>query len=108
MVLPFNEQTQAHPRYFSTMRNVTLAYAVYQLITVGFEIWLLGETDSGTLFLVVRTAVGTVAGFVGFLLAVFYADRRLRGVPDFPGVLAMFEEIGLKLEERRAKDKGKS
>ena len=79
MVLPFNEQTQAHPRYFSTMRNVTLAYAVYQLITVGFEIWLLGETDSGTLFLVVRTAVGTVAGFVGFLLAVFYADRRLRG-----------------------------
>lgn len=108
LVLPFSESTQEHPRYRTTMRNITLAYAIYQLVTVGFEIWLLGESDSGTAFLIIRTLVGTAAGFIGFIGAVFYADRRLRAIPDFPGVLDMFEEIGLKLEERRAADRGKS
>ena len=100
-VLPFSESTQAHPRFFTTMRNITLAYAIYQLISVGFEIWLLGETDSGTGFLIIRTLIGTVAGFVGFLGAVFYANRRLRGIPGFPGVMSMFEEIGLAIEKER-------
>ena len=107
LVLPFSEETQAHPRYQSTMRDITLAYAIYQLVTVGFEIWLLGESDSGTAFLIIRTIVGTAAGFIGFLVAVAYADRRLRSIPGFPGVLAMFEEIGLALEQRRAGDSGR-
>jgi len=106
LVLPFNEETQAHARYQSTFRNITLAYAVYQLVTVSFEIWLLGQSDSGTSFLIIRTLVGTASGFVGFFVAVFYADRRLRGIPGFPGVMEMFEEIGLALEERRAEEKG--
>lgn len=101
LVLPFSDDVQAHRRYRSTMRNLTLAYAIYQLVTVGFEIWLLGETDSGTGFLIIRTLIGTAAGFVGFIVAVFYVDRRLRGIPDFPGVMHLFEEIGLALEERR-------
>jgi len=81
---------------------------VYQLVTVGFEIWLLGESESGTAFLIIRTLVGTAAGFIGFIAAIFYADRRLRAIPGFPGVLDMFEEIGLKLEERRAAERGES
>ena len=101
LVLPFSDDVQAHPRYRSSMRNLTLAYAIYQLITVGFEIWLLGETESGTGFLIIRTMIGTAAGFVGFLAAVFYMDRRLRRIPDFPGVMQLFEEIGQALEERR-------
>lgn len=107
LVLPFSAETQAHPRYQSTMRNITLAYAVYQLVTVGFEIWLLGESDSGTAFLIIRTVVGTAAGFVGFLVAVAYADRSLRSIPGFQGVLNMFEEIGLALEQRRAEERGR-
>ncbi len=101
LVLPFSEETRAHERFISTMRNLTLAYAVYQLVTVGFEIWLLGETESGTGFLIIRTMIGAVAGFVGFLVGVYYVDRRLRPIPGFPGVMPMFEEIGLALEERR-------
>lgn len=103
LVLPFDGPTKAHSIFISTMRNLTLAYAVYQLVTVGFEIWLLGETDSGSSFLIIRTLIGTGAGFFGFLAAVFYADRRLRGIPGFPGVMEMFEEIGLALEARRAR-----
>jgi hypothetical protein len=101
MVLPFSAEIQAHKRFITTMRNLTLAYAIYQLITVGFESWLLGETESGTGFLLIRTAIGTVAGFVGFIAAVIYADRKLRPIPDFPGVMELFEEIGAKLEARR-------
>ena len=101
LVLPFSESTQRHERYVTTMRNLTLGYAVYQLVTVGFEIWLLGETESGSGFLLIRTLIGTAAGFVGFLVAVIYADRKLRGIPGFPGVMAMFEEIGLAIEEQR-------
>ena len=108
MVLPFSDETKAHERFISTMRNLTLGYALYQLLSVGFEIWLLGRTESGTGFLVIRTIIGTVAGFVGFILAVIYADRRLKSIPGFPGVFEQFEEIGLKLEERRAAEKGNS
>ena len=105
LVLPFSEATQNHRRFITTMRNLTLSYAIYQLITVGFEIWLLGETESGTGFLIIRTVIGSVAGFFGFLAAIFYADRRLKGIPDFPGVMNQFEEIGLVLEQRRAAEK---
>ena len=102
LVLPFSPDVRAHQRFRSTMRNLTIVYAVYQLVTVGFEIWLLQNSASGTAFLIIRTLVGTASGFVGFLLAVVYADRRLRGIPDFPGVLHLFEEIGLAIEEDRA------
>lgn len=105
LVLPFSDEVQAHPRYRSSMRNLTLAYAIYQLVTVGFEIWLLGETESGTGFLIIRTLIGTVAGFAGFIAAVFYLDRRLRQIPDFQGVMHLFEEIGQALEERRLAEK---
>lgn len=106
LVLPFSSEVREHPRYLSTMRNLTLAYAVYQLVTVGFEIWLLGETDSGTGFLIIRTAIGSAAGFIGFIVAVFYVDRRLRAIPGFGGVMEMFEEIGIALEQRRDEAKG--
>jgi len=103
LLLPFSESTRIHRSYRITMRNLTLGYAVYQLFAVGFEIWLLGETSSGTGFLIIRTLVGTVAGFVGFILAVLYADRSLRSIPGFPGVMTQFEQIGEALELERAK-----
>ncbi len=102
LALPFDEATRNHRVFFSTMRNLTLAYAVYQLVTVGFEIWLLGETDSGTSFFLVRTVAGTAAGFFGFFLAILYTDRRLRAIPGFNGVMDMFEQIGLALEQRNS------
>ncbi len=105
MVLPFSDSTQAHPRYLRTMGKLTLGYAIYQLVTVGFEIWLLGETESGSGFLLIRTAIGMVGGFVGFLAAAFYAERSLRGIPGFPGVMQMFEDIGMQIEADRAKRK---
>lgn len=105
LVLPFSIDVQNHGRYRSTMRNLTLAYAIYQLVTVGFEIWLLGETDSGTGFLIIRTLIGSAAGFIGFIVAVFYVDRRLRPVPGFSGVMPMFEEIGMQLEERKKNER---
>lgn len=101
LVLPFSKSVQQHPLYFSTMRNVTLSYALYQLASVGFEIWLLGATESGTGFLIIRTLVGWVAGIVGFILIALYADRSLRHIPGFDGVMALFERIGLALEADR-------
>ena len=85
------------------MRVLTLTYALYQLITVGFEIWLLGETSSGTAFLVIRFLVGTVATFVGFGVAMFYVDRRLRDVPGFPGVMNQLEDLGALIEQDRSR-----
>ena len=102
LVLPFSDQVRAHPIYSTTMRNITLAYAVYQLVSVVFEIWLLVVTESGSGFLIIRTLVGTVAGFVGFILAVVYSDRRMRRIPGFVGILAMFEQIGERIETERA------
>lgn len=103
MILPFTAEQQTNPTYVSTMRVLTLSYALYQLITVGFEIWLLGETSSGTAFLVIRFLVGTVATFVGFGVAMFYVDRRLRDVPGFPGVMRQLEDLGALIEQDRSR-----
>lgn len=105
LVLPFSKEVQAHPTYHRTMRNLTLGYAIYQLVTVGFEIWLLGETESGGAFLIIRTVIGWVAGFVGFFAAVLYLERTLKKINGFSGVMDMFEEIGMKLEAQRHADK---
>lgn len=106
LVLPFDDDVRAHRRYHLTMRNLTLGYAVYQLVTVAFEIWLLTNTDSGTGFLLIRTGVGWLSGFVGFFAAALYADRGLRPIPGFPGVLTLFESIGEALEARRRNEAG--
>ncbi len=108
LVLPVDDHVREHRRWHVTMRNLTLGYALYQLITVGFEIWLLGSTDSGTGFLLIRTGVGWLSGFLGFFAAVAYAERGLRPIPDFPGVLALFEQIGEALEARRLAQKSSS
>lgn len=102
MVLPFAEAVRAHRLFFVAMRNITLAYGVYQLVSVGFEIWLLANTESGSGFLIIRTLVSTVASFVGFIGAVIYSDRKMRRIPGFVGILAMFEQIGEVLETQRA------
>lgn len=102
MVLPFDPGVRSHPLFRTTMRNVTLAYSIYQLISVGFEIWLLGATESGTGFLIIRTLVGWVAGVIGFFVAIFYVDRSLRRIPRFDGVMPMFERIGMAIEAERA------
>jgi len=104
MVLPFTEAVRAHPVFRRTFRNVTLAYAIYQLISVAFEIWLLDSTESGTGFLVIRTLVGWVAGFVGFFIALFYVDAKLKPIDGFDGVMPMMEEIGEALEADRARN----
>lgn len=102
LVLPFTAEVRAHRLFRVTMRNITLAYAIYQLITVGFEIWLLANTESGSGFLIIRTLVGSVAGFVGFIAAIVYSDRKMRPIPGFDGIMAMFERIGEVLERQRA------
>jgi len=102
LVLPFSDEVRAHRLFHVTMRNITLAYAIYQLVSVGFEIWLLANTESGSGFLIIRTLVGTVAGFVGFIVAIVYSDRKMRRIPGFGGIMAMFEQIGEVLEEQRA------
>ena len=101
LVLPFRETVRQHERYITTMRNVTLAYAFYQLVSVGFEIWLLDSTESGTSFLIIRTLVGWLSGVIGFVAVAFYADHSLRTIPGFPGVMKLFEQIGLALEADR-------
>lgn len=105
LVLPFSETVKAHPIFRLTFRNVTLAYAIYQLVSVAFEIWLLDSTESGTGFLVIRTLVGWAAGFVGFFVALFYIDGRLKHIDGFDGVMPMMEEIGIALEADRARNK---
>jgi hypothetical protein len=102
MILPFSDDVRAHKLFRTTMRNLTLGYAVYQLVTVSFEIWLLGSTDSGTGFLIIRTLIGTASSFVGFILAIWYADRKMRPIPGFDGVLPMLERIGALIEADRA------
>jgi hypothetical protein len=103
MVLPLGPSVRAHRLFHLTMRNITLAYGIYQLVSVGFEIWLLANTESGTGFLIIRTLVSTVAGFVGFIGAVIYSDRKMRAIPGFVGIMAMFEQIGEVLEAQRAR-----
>lgn len=86
LAVPFDRATRDHPRYRQVMGHLTIGLGCYQFLTSAWDIWLFNQTSvSG--YVLIRFLVGWPAGTLASLVAFAWADRALRRVPDFPGIL---------------------
>ena len=90
VVVPFSAETQAHPGYHRVMARLTVLLGVYQLATSIWDVWLFNQTSTDG-YVLIRFVVGWPAGTVATMAAFLWADRALRVVPDYPGLLDLME-----------------
>lgn len=90
-VFGFDEETQRHPIYRSTMAHITLVGAVYYFISATFDIWLYrdGSVDR---YLIVRTLVNWPFSTAAIVGSALYANRRMKAIPGLGSLMDRFEE----------------
>lgn len=98
LALPIDRTTRVHPAYLRMTSRLTVALGVWQLITSTWDIWLFRQTSTDG-YVLIRALVGWPTGILLTFLGFWYADRALRAVPDFPGLMHLLEEQ----DERRRK-----
>ena len=98
LALPIDRTTRVHPAYLRMTSRLTVALGVWQLITSTWDIWLFRQTSTDG-YVLTRALVGWPTGILLTFLGFWYADRALRAVPDFPGLMHLLEEQ----DERRRK-----
>ncbi|MDG2427083.1 MAG: DUF3159 domain-containing protein [Acidimicrobiales bacterium] len=86
LVIPFEQPTRDHPRYGKVMGHLTIGLGCYQFLTSAWDIWLFNQTSTGS-YVLIRFLVGWPAGTLASLVALLWADRALRRVPGFSGIL---------------------
>ena len=89
-VVPFSPDTQAHPAYRRVMARLTVLLGAYQLVTSTWDVWLFNQTSTDG-YVLIRFVVGWPAGTAATMAAFLWADRSLRGVPDYPGLLELMD-----------------
>ncbi len=86
----FDAETQRHPIYRRTTRIITLAIAVYELLSATFDIWLFNNASTNE-YVFIRFVISWPLGMMLFLGSLAFAARRFAAIPGFPGVLALLE-----------------
>ena len=90
LAVPLAAETVAHPVFRRTMGRLPGALGAYQLLTSVWDIWLYNQTSVDG-YVAIRALVGWPAGFIVSCLGLWYADRALRAVPGFPGLLDLLD-----------------
>jgi hypothetical protein len=80
--------------YRSTMAHLTVVAGVYEIAKSGWDIWLYNNSSTNG-FVLFRFLAGWLTGMVAIIACVFYADRRLRRIEGFAGLLPMLEAATL-------------
>ena len=86
LVVPFDRATRDHPRYRQVMGHLTVGLGCYQFLTSAWDVWLFNRTSASG-YVLIRFLVGWPVGTLASLVAFAWADRTLRKVPGFPGIL---------------------
>jgi len=90
MLVPFSSETRAHPLYLKVMGRLTVFLGVYQILTSVWDIWLFNRTSTDG-YVLIRFAVGWPAGTLATMVAFAYANRALRPIPDYPGIMDLMD-----------------
>jgi hypothetical protein len=93
-VLPFPPHVVEHRLYRSTMAHVTIAAGLYEISKSGWDVWLFNNSSTNG-FVLLRFLAGWLSGVVAAMVCLMYADRRLRRIDGFEGLLPMLESLAL-------------
>jgi hypothetical protein len=91
-VLPFPREIVAHPIFRSTMARLTLVAGAYELAKSGWDVWIYNNASTNG-FVLMRFLAGWLTGVVAVTGSIIYAERRLRRIPGFAGLLPMLESM---------------
>ena len=109
-VFEFDKATRSHPVFKDALDKIAYAASIYYAISASFDIWLYNNNDVNG-YVAIRLIVNWPAGLVVFWLCVWYLVRRLREVPEFPGLMKLFEARTDRIEkawdEKRARRKAR-
>ncbi len=92
-VINFPESMRSHPRFVATMRNVTWVIVFYELVSSAWDIWLFNNSGVN-FFVVTRQVVNFVVSFGLIMATMLYVDKRLAGVPGWPGLTRLVDPTG--------------
>ncbi len=90
LALPVDRATRAHPAYLQMTSRLTVVLGIWQLLTSVWDIWLFNRTSTDG-YVLIRFAVGWPAGTLATMIAFAYADRALRPIPDYPGIMDLMD-----------------
>jgi hypothetical protein len=91
-VLPFPRHVAAHPVFRSTMARLTIVAGTYELAKSGWDVWIFNNSSTNG-FVLLRFLAGWLTGVIAITGAIVYADRRLKRIDGFDGMLPMLEAV---------------
>jgi hypothetical protein len=91
-VLPFPAFVVAHPIYRSTMARLTIVAGTYEIAKSGWDVWIYNNSSTNG-FVLLRFLAGWLSGVIAITASIVYADRRLKKIDGFDGMLPMLEEM---------------
>jgi hypothetical protein len=91
-VLPFPAFVVAHPIYRSTMARLTIIAGTYEIAKSGWDVWIYNNSSTNG-FVLLRFLAGWLSGVIAITGSIVYADRRLKRIDGFDGMLPMLEQM---------------
>jgi hypothetical protein len=91
-VLPFPAHVATHPIFLSTMAHLTLVAGTYEIAKSGWDVWIYNNSSTNG-FVALRFVAGWLTGVVAITGSILYADRRLKRIEGFDGMLPMLESM---------------
>jgi hypothetical protein len=89
-LLPFPRHVAAHPVFRSTMARLTIVAGTYELAKSGWDVWIYNNSSTNG-FVLLRFLAGWLTGVIAITGSIIYADRRLKHIDGFDGMLPMLE-----------------
>ena len=90
-VFGFDEEFTKLPIFRKAMNHIAIVVGLAQFASSAFDIWLFNNASVDG-YLIIRFFVNWPFTTVVILGSFFYLNRRLREIPDFPGLAAFFEQ----------------
>jgi len=90
LVFGFDRATTSSPQYRSAMNHISIAAGCAQIISAAFDVWLFNNASVDG-YLIIRMFVNWPFTTLVLFGSVAYLGRRLRDLPDFPGMMNLLE-----------------
>jgi hypothetical protein len=92
-ILPFPGHVASHHVFRSTMARLTILAGAYEVAKSGWDVWIYNNSSTNG-FVLMRFLAGWLSGVVAITGAIVYADRRLKRIEGFEGMVPMLEAVG--------------